>query len=143
MVLRGDLDPAGFEVFHRLVAAAVAELQLEGLPAKGLAKNLVAETYPEDRQAGFHQVAHCLHGVAQCRRVARAIGEENARRFVLQRLCSGGRRRHHLNLEPVLPEPAQNVVFHSVIVGDDGNVSRRQGLARVLRSRQKRGRGPG
>ena len=33
VVLRRDLDPAGFQILHGLVAAAVAELQLEGLAA--------------------------------------------------------------------------------------------------------------
>src|SRR5947208_1523424 len=35
VVLRGDVDPAGAEVLHRLIPAAVPELQLERLPAEG------------------------------------------------------------------------------------------------------------
>src|SRR4051794_26354928 len=49
MVLRGDLDAAGLEVLHRVVAAAVAERQLEGLQAHGPAQQLVAEADPERR----------------------------------------------------------------------------------------------
>ena len=37
VVLGGDLDAAGAQVLDRLVAAAVAEFQLEGFPAEGMA----------------------------------------------------------------------------------------------------------
>src|ERR1035437_3793939 len=61
VVLRGDLPPAGFKLFPRLVGPPVPELQLEGLPAKCLAENLVAETYSKNRNAGLHQITHRLH----------------------------------------------------------------------------------
>ena len=51
VVLRGDFHPAGFQILDRLVGAAMAELQLEGLSAKRLAENLVAEANPENRDA--------------------------------------------------------------------------------------------
>ena len=50
VVLRGDLDLAGLEVHDRMVRAAVAELELEGLAAAGEAEDLVAEADAEDRQ---------------------------------------------------------------------------------------------
>ena len=37
VVLRSDFHPAGLLVFHRLIGAAMAELQFEGFAAKGLA----------------------------------------------------------------------------------------------------------
>src|SRR3954447_9731100 len=43
VVLRGDLDLAGRQVLDRVVAAAMAEGQLEGLQADGAAEQLVAE----------------------------------------------------------------------------------------------------
>src|SRR3954468_18717524 len=42
VVLRGDLDAAGLEVLDRMVAAPVAEGQLEGLQPHGAAQQLMA-----------------------------------------------------------------------------------------------------
>ena len=49
VVLAGDLDRAGGQPAHRVVAAVVAERQLEGLAAEGGGQQLVAEADPEDR----------------------------------------------------------------------------------------------
>ena len=51
MILGGDLDLAGRLVADRVVGAAVAELELEGLAAEGLAENLVPEADAEDRES--------------------------------------------------------------------------------------------
>ena len=51
VVLGGDLDLAGALVADRVVGAAVAELELEGLGAEGLAQELVAQADAEDRDA--------------------------------------------------------------------------------------------
>src|SRR5262245_22835404 len=48
VVLRGDVDPAGAQVLHRMVAAAVSERQLERARPEGAADDLVAEADPED-----------------------------------------------------------------------------------------------
>ena len=48
VVLAGDLDAAGVEVLHRLVAAAMAELELVGLGADRPAQQLVAEADAEN-----------------------------------------------------------------------------------------------
>src|ERR1039458_6066326 len=111
----------------------MAKLQLESLPAEGLAKNLVAQTDPKNRHAGCHQVAHGLHRIPECRRVARAVGQENARWLIPRRVRGGGCCWHDLDPEPLLPEPAQDVVFHPEIVGDDGDVRLWQRLARTDR----------
>ncbi len=50
VVLAGDLDLAGVQVLHRLIAAAMAELELECLGAQRQAQQLVAEADAEDRQ---------------------------------------------------------------------------------------------
>ena len=49
VVVRGDLYTAGLQVLDRLVAAAVAELQLECLGAECLAYQLMPETDAEHR----------------------------------------------------------------------------------------------
>ncbi len=51
VVLRGDGDLAGGEVLDGLIAAVMAEFEFEGLPAKGVAEDLVAEADAEDRRA--------------------------------------------------------------------------------------------
>ena len=51
VVLSRDLDFAGLLVADRVVGAAMAELELEGLGAKRLSQELVAQANPEDRNA--------------------------------------------------------------------------------------------
>ena len=47
VVLGGDLDDAGAQVLDRVVGAAVAELELEGLHAERLRQELVPEADAE------------------------------------------------------------------------------------------------
>jgi hypothetical protein len=47
VVLGGDFNPPRFQVFDRLVAAPMSELELEGPAAKGLAKDLVSQANPK------------------------------------------------------------------------------------------------
>src|SRR5919112_6031945 len=51
VVLRGDRDPARAQVLDRVVAATVAERELERLQPDRLGEQLVAEAYPEHRRA--------------------------------------------------------------------------------------------
>ena len=53
VVLRGDLDLAGLEFLDRMIRAAVAELQLEGLAAERQPEDLVAEADAEHRHVGL------------------------------------------------------------------------------------------
>src|SRR5262245_40788949 len=102
----------------------MTELELESFPAKRLTEDLMAETNSKNRHAAFDQITHRVHSVAKRRRVAGAVREKNSSGLMLQRLgCrrSGG---HNLHAEPVLPQPAQDVVFHPEIVGHNGNVRR-------------------
>src|SRR6266852_4361349 len=65
VVLRGDFHAAGLEIFHRLVAAPVAELQLERLATQREAKDLMAQANPENGNPRFDQVADGLNGVTE------------------------------------------------------------------------------
>ena len=47
VILRGDFDAARFQVLHRLIGAAVAELELEGLGAAGQRQQLVPQADAE------------------------------------------------------------------------------------------------
>ena len=51
VVLRRDAHPAGAQVVHRMVDAAVPELELEALAAEREPEDLVPETDAEDRHA--------------------------------------------------------------------------------------------
>ena len=49
VIVRGDFDALRKLVEHRMIGAAMSELQLVGLAAAGEAENLVAEADAEDR----------------------------------------------------------------------------------------------
>ena len=68
VVLRGDFHPAGFQILYRLIAAAMAELQLEGLSAKRLAENLMPKANPENWDAGVNKGLHLANDVIERRR---------------------------------------------------------------------------
>src|SRR2546430_8388156 len=51
VILRRDVDTPAAEVLHRLIAAAVPELQLEGLPAEREGQKLVPEADSEEGNA--------------------------------------------------------------------------------------------
>ena len=76
VVLGGDLDAAALQVLDRVVGAAVAEGQLEGLEAERPAEQLVAEA---DAPHGPppDELAQRLDDVVERRRVAGAVGEED------------------------------------------------------------------
>ena len=131
MVLRGDFDPAGFQILHRLVAAAMAEFQLESFSAERLAENLVAEADAENRNAGVEQRLHFAHDIIQRGRIAGAVREKNSGGLVLERVGGAGGRGQNLRGKTVLPQAAEDVVFHPVIERDDRNVRRRHRLADI------------
>ena len=57
VVLGRDLDLVRGEVLHRVVAAAMAELQLERLPAQRQAEDLMAEADAEDRHVARDELS--------------------------------------------------------------------------------------
>ena len=131
VVLAGDFHPAGIEVLDRLVASAMAKLEFERLTPQRLAQNLVPEANSEDRDTRLDEVMHRLDGVAERRGVARAVGKKHPCGPVFQSLRGGGGGGNHLHAETLLPQPAQDVVFHPEIIGDDGNIGGRQGIADI------------
>ena len=89
VVLGGDGDFAGAQILDRLVAAAVAELQLEGRAAEGVGEDLVAEADAEDRELA-DESRDFLVDVAEGGGIAGAVGEEDAVRIFRQHLGGGG-----------------------------------------------------
>ena len=55
VIVRGDLDLAGVEIFDRLIAAAMAEFEFVCLAAKNLAENLMPEADAEHRHVRLGQ----------------------------------------------------------------------------------------
>src|SRR6266404_5068872 len=131
VVLRRDFHPARRQVLHRLVRAAMPELQFERFAAERLAQYLVPQADPENRNPALHQITHRPHRITQRGGIARPVGEKNPRRLVRQRFLGRRRRRHHLHLEPMLPQPPHDVVFHPKIVGHNRYVRRRQWFAHL------------
>ena len=77
VVVRGDLDPPGRAVLHRLVDAAVAVAQLVGAQPERPAEHLVAEADAEHRQPAAEQSAGQRDRAVGGGRVARAVGQEH------------------------------------------------------------------
>ncbi len=107
VVLRGDLDRARLQVFHRVVGAVMAELELGGPAAQGQAQDLVAQADAEDRLPA-EQLAHGLHRVADRLRVARAVGQEDPVRVPGQDFFRRGGGREDLELAAGPVEGAQD-----------------------------------
>src|ERR1700675_3556707 len=76
VVLRGDLDLPGCQVFDGLVAAMVAKLELEGLAPKSEAQDLMSKADAEDR-FGSDQLSDVGDEVRHPFRFTRAIAQEN------------------------------------------------------------------
>ena len=57
VILGGDFNFAGFQVLDGLVGAAMAEFELEGFAAEGLAENLMSKAYSKDRDAVVDKIA--------------------------------------------------------------------------------------
>ena len=80
MVLGGDFDFAGLQIFHRMVAAPVPELQLVGSGAVGQGDDLVAQADTEDGN-GSQQLPDRFDGLGHVGRVPGPIGNEDAVRL--------------------------------------------------------------
>ena len=73
MVLRGNFHFARFQIFDRLVAAAMAKFQFESLSAKRLAQYLVPEANPKNRHAAVHESFDFPDDVIEGRGVAGTV----------------------------------------------------------------------
>ena len=125
VVLGGDLDLAGPLVAHRVIGAAVAELELEGLAAEGLAQELVAQADAEDRDPASSAAVRIRRpqgsrsASSQGAGVARAVGEEDAVGLVVEdrlgRHGAGDDRHPAADLDQV----AEDVPLHAEVERHD------------------------
>ena len=125
VILGGDADPARGQVLDRLVAAAMTELELEGLSPERVAENLVAQANAEDRLFADER-PDGLVGVGNDGRIARAVREKNAVRVGRERLVRRRRGGENPHLKAVLAQPAQDVGLQAEVEGRDPVRHRRQ-----------------
>ena len=75
VILRGDVDDLLFQVFDGLIAAMVAELELEGLGTQGQGYDLMSQAYSEDGNLSG-KVLDGRDGLLGPLGIARPIGDE-------------------------------------------------------------------
>ena len=116
VVLARDLDLARLQPLDGVVAAAVAELHLEGPRAVGQRHHLVAHADAEDGQAAL-QRPHLLDDGLHVDRVAGAVGEEDAVGPEGQNLLHRSIVGHHRHVAPLGVEAADDVVLDAAVDG--------------------------
>ncbi len=124
VVLRGDLDLAGGEVHHRLVAAVVAELELVGRPPSARPRIWWPRQMPKigtlpisarDVLARVRRRRRDRPGRSRGRRRRASCASTSARRR---------RRRHDAHAAADADEVAQDVALDAEVVGDDEAAAR-------------------
>src|SRR5229473_6785986 len=103
VVLRGDGNLSGSQIFHWLVCAAMSEFQFESSAAKCVAEHLMTETNPEDRLLA-HQVAHCVMCISEGRRVAGTVRKKNTVWIERQHIGCARRSRNDRDRKSILPQ---------------------------------------
>ena len=116
MVLARDLDLSGLQVLDRLVGAPVAHVHLEGARPEGQGQKLVADANAEHRQAVLQQALDSRHSIGRRRRrIAGAVGEEDAVRLVSQDFIGAGGGRDHGDAAAGGGEAAQDVALGAIV----------------------------
>ncbi len=123
VVLRGDGDFAGLQIFHGLVAAAVAELELEGGAAHGVREHLVAEADAEDGVL-VEEAGHRFMDIGEGGGIAGAVREEDGVGVVLFDLFGGVGGRENLHIEAVADEFAEDGVLGAEVEGGHAELFR-------------------
>ena len=124
VILRGDLDVPRLEVLDGLVAAVVAELELERACPDRLSEELVAEADPEDRSLA-EEVPHARDLVVQHGGVAGAVREEHAVGLLGEHLLRRRGRGKHRHAEADLGQRPEDVLLRAVVERDDVRRRRR------------------
>src|SRR5579862_8581459 len=123
VILAGDLDLAGGQILDRVIGAAMAEMHFFGLGAQRQGQKLMAEADAEERNLGRQELLDLRHGIdPRCRRIAGAVGEEDAVGLVAENLFGGRRRWNNGDTRADPGEAAQDVALGAVVDGDDVEV---------------------
>ena len=120
VVVRGDLDPAGGLVEHRLVDAAVSERQLVGAKAQGAPEQLVAEADSEERRAVAEHLLQERDVVVGCAGVARSVRVEHGIRSHRAQRFDGDALRHDVHVEAARGQVVQGGGLHAEVDDGDG-----------------------
>ena len=95
VVLAGDGNTSGGQVFDRMVGTVVTKFHLVGLCAAGQGQNLMAQTNTEGRNALLDDLFCGANGVIARTGIARPVGEKHPIGFHGQNFCSCGFGWHH------------------------------------------------
>ena len=118
MILGGNLDLAGQQIFNRMIAAAVAEFQLVGMQAVGQRDHLMAQTDAEDRLFAL-KLTDQINDLRHVFRIARPVGQEDAvwierhDRFIRSVV------RHDCDVAAIAVQLADDVVFDAAVNRND------------------------
>ncbi len=115
MVVRRDLDFPRVQLLHRMVAAVVSKLQLEGFPAQSYPRELMSQANPKNWLTS-HKSPNVVHRVGARLRIARPVGQEYAIRFQREHVFRQSLRRHHRDLAAFAAQLAQDVLLDAVVV---------------------------
>ena len=117
VIVRSDLHFVRDFVQHRMIRAAMSELQLVGFAAQRQAQNLMAQADAEDRHLPI-SLRTCAAWYVERLRIARAVRQKHAVRLQRQHIFGRSSGRHHRHAAAHLHQPPQDVALDSEIVGD-------------------------
>ena len=118
MVLGCNLDLSSHQVFDRVIAAPMAELEFIGAGSVGQGQDLVAQTDPENGKAA-EQGADSRDRLRYIRRIPGAVGDQDPVRAQgpdLVSACIPGYDRH-MAAQPV--QGADNIPLYPAVYGGD------------------------
>ena len=118
VVLRGHFNPARRQILHRMIAAAMAELELVRFGAIGEGDHLVAQTDAEHRISAA-QTADQLDDRGDVLRITRTVGKEHAVRIHEDDFLSGGRRRNDGDVAAVPVQAPDDAKLDAAVHGHD------------------------
>ena len=101
VVLRGNGNSSGAEIFDGLVAAAVSEFEFERFSAISVSEQLVAKADTEGWELG-DELFDFRMDIIKCGWISRAVGEEKSIGFFREDFFSRSGGGHDLNLEACL-----------------------------------------
>ena len=122
VVLARDFHSASPQVFHRMVAAVMAELEFGNLCAECKTQKLVTEADAHQRDLAQKLLHDCSH-LREAVRVGRTVGEENAVRTLRHNLFVGGVDREDRYLHVLFGEIPQDVRLDTEIERDNVQVA--------------------
>src|SRR6185295_2432374 len=115
VVVRRDLDASGNLVEHRMIRAAMAELQLERLSTERESGDLLTQTDAEDRHAP-DKFANLRDLKFERLRIPGSVREKHTIRLQREHIFGGRPGGNHRKSAPYMHQAAQNVPLDAEIV---------------------------